>query len=364
MARHTRGGPPRNESERWAIDYARAGTARRLLGDSNIDITDQQGQRLEVDALVIGRWAIYLVEIKGYTGRVRAGERVWDLGGGHSEETPLVSLGYKSRVLASRIRDRITGAMHVPWCQATVFVTGNRGDGSRTCPEPPCGSVCDASDIIRTLTTEAGLTSKHVHEVTPEQREFAIQVLGQVGRLSEIDNQLQAFQLQKELFSSGGLSIYQACLANDEFERQFIVKKVERAAFSDPSERAVETQKLRDEFRLYLELFDVPGVPYAAPLIDDGECLALPIARPLGRMLVALDPRQLSLDDRLGVLRSTANVLERIHRRGVVHGALQPQSMFIGEDQQVELLDFAAGHTRPNEYSAPSVRSGRASEIS
>lgn len=230
MARHTRGGPPRNESEKWAIDYLERNLPDDCWLISNIDITNQQGQRLEIDALVIGRWAVYLVEIKGYTGKVIAGERVWDLGRGHAEESPLVSLGYKARVLASRIRDRITGSMHVPWCQATVFVTGNAGAGLELIREPGCGSVCDASDVVETLTTEGGLTAGHVHDLTREQRELIIQVLGQVGRLSEIDNRLQAFLLEKELFRRSGLRIHLARLADDAFDLQFVIKQVERAA--------------------------------------------------------------------------------------------------------------------------------------
>lgn len=359
MARHTRGGPPRNRSERWAIDFLQNKLPEDYWLISNIDVTDQQGNRLEVDALVLGRWAIYLVEIKGYTGTVTAGERVWDLGRGYSEETPLNSLGYKARVLASRIRDRITGSMHVPWCQATVFVTGNEGTGLNLAREAGCGSVCDASDIIETLTTEEGLTARHAHEVTREQRELVIQVLGQIGRLSEIDNRLQAFQLVDELYRRGGFSVHLARLADDALERQFLVKQVERAAFQDSDERTRETQRLRDEFRLYMELSNVPGAPYVTPLIDDGERLALPIGQPLGHALTSLDPCSLSLDERIGVLRSTAHVLERIHHRGIVHGALQPQSIFVADDHQIELLDFAAGHVAANDYSSPEVVSGR-----
>lgn len=361
MAKHTSGGPPRNESERWAIDYLERNLPDDYWLISNIDITNQQGQRLEIDALVIGRWAIYLIEIKGYTGKVIAGERVWDLGRGHSEESPLVSLGYKARVLASRIRDRITGSMHVPWCQATVFLTGNAGAGLELIRESGCGSVCDPSDIVETLTTVDGLTAGHVHDLTREQRELVIQVLGQIGRLSEIDNRLQAFLLEKELFRRSGLSVHLARLADDAFDRQFVVKQVERAAFADAAERAREIQRIRDEFRLYMELADVPGVPYVAPLIDDGERIALPIARPLGRSLADVDPRSLEPTERLGILGSTARVLERIHRRGVAHGALQAQSTFVGDDHQIELLDFAAGHIDTNRHPSPETAGGRPS---
>lgn len=359
MARHTKGGPPRNESERWAIDYLERNLPDDYWLISNIDITDQQGNRLEVDALVIGRWAVYVLEIKGYTGKVVAGEQVWDLGGGYSERSPLGTLGHKARVLASRIRDRITGSMHVPWCQATVFLTGNKGTGLDLVREPNCGSACDSTDIIKTLTTEEGLTGRHAHAITAEQRELVIQVLGQVGRLSEVENRIQSFRLEKELLRRGGFSVHHARLLDDPLEQEFLIKQVERAGFESAAEGAREAQMLRDEFRLYMELANVAGTPYVSALIPDGERLVLPIRRPPGKDLASWDPEELDRAERLGVLRSIVRVIERIHRRGVVHGALQPQSIFVGEDEQIELLDFSAGHVQPNRHSAPEVTVGQ-----
>lgn len=364
MAKHTRGGPPQNESEKWAIEFLTRNLPANYWVISNIDLTDQRGRPLEVDALVIGEWAVYLVEIKGYTGRVEAGERVWDLGSGYVEETPLKALGYKSRVLASRIRERITGYMHVPWCQATVFVTGNQGAQIDLVRLERCGSVCDASNIIETLTSREGLTAGHAFQLAQDQRDLVIKVLGQIGRLSEMAKRIQAFELGEEIYRNGGISFHFARLADDALERQFIIKRLESAAFSSASVLSAEKQRLRDEFRAYMELANVPGVPYVAPLIEDGEVLALPIGLPAGVPLNKIDPEDLTLADRVGVLESTARALFHMHRRCAVHAALQPQSIFVGDEHQVELLDLAAGHVRPNAFSAPELEQGKPAEAS
>ncbi len=46
---------------------------------TNIEIPTKTGQAFEVDALVIGEWGIYVVDVKGYIGRLNAGLHAWSL---------------------------------------------------------------------------------------------------------------------------------------------------------------------------------------------------------------------------------------------------------------------------------------------
>ena len=359
MANHIEGGPPRNQSEKWAIEFLRKNLPDHYLLISNIDITDSHGKRLEVDALLIGEWAVYVLEFKGYTGTVRAGEHVWDLGNGMHERSPLESTAYKSRVLAGRLRGRITGSMHVPWCQATVFVTGAGGEHIDLKRDRNAGSVHDPSDILDALTTTEGLTAHHHHRLTPQQRDFVLRMLGEVGRLSEVSNRLQGFDLGDVLLKSGAVTVQRATFRHGEFEREFLLRILDRTAFRNADECAARCQRLADEFRLYQELSDVAGVPYAAPLIDDGEMLALPIGIPDGRQLIDLDPEKFDVKRRLSLLASVAGVVQGIHRRGVVHGALEPTSIFVSGDDEVMLLDFSVGQIDIGESSAPELHNGK-----
>ena len=49
---------------------------------SSIDLIDSFGERLEVDLLLIGECAAKVLELKGDTGAVLAGEHIWGLGNG------------------------------------------------------------------------------------------------------------------------------------------------------------------------------------------------------------------------------------------------------------------------------------------
>lgn len=358
MARHIEGGRPRTASERWAIEFLVERLPEQNLLISNIDITDSRGHRLELDALLIGEWAIYVLEFKGWTGRIVAEEQVWDVGSGRVQRSPLIITSHKARVLAGRLQDRITGSMRVPWCQGVVFVTGAGGEGVELLRKEHAGQVAGPDDIVERLTDPDFVGSRYRDRITPDQRDFAIRILGGIGRLSQVANRLQRFRLDPPVVSNGPFEIRFATYSYGNFERRFLMRIVDRSADSDGALASVFEQRLVDEFRLLQELSGVAGIPYAAPLIEEDERLALAIAVPDGQMMSSIDPTDLSLQRRIGLLRSLARVLRDIHIRGRVHGALTPNAVVVSQQDEIQLLDFAVAGNDVNEHSAPEVRRG------
>ncbi|MEM7262764.1 MAG: nuclease-related domain-containing protein, partial [Planctomycetota bacterium] len=110
MAKIYRIGEPENEAERKAI--------RELadqLGDEysifhNFEITTRRGFPYEVDVLVIGSHAVYLLEVKGYRGRITGDSSRWRLEpGGASHANPIPLINTKARVLHDKMADKDPG---------------------------------------------------------------------------------------------------------------------------------------------------------------------------------------------------------------------------------------------------------------
>ncbi|MGS0728524.1 nuclease-related domain-containing protein, partial [Shewanella sp. 0m-11] len=69
MARMISFGTPVNDAERWAFSLLADELPEDYILLTNVEIPAKSGQAMEVDALVIGEWGVYVVDVKGYIGR-------------------------------------------------------------------------------------------------------------------------------------------------------------------------------------------------------------------------------------------------------------------------------------------------------
>ena len=104
----------RGTSPTWPITFLCMNIPEHYLLISSIDLSDSFGKRLEVDPLLIGEWAAKVLEFKGDTGSVLAGEDVWGPGNGMRKNSPLGPVSFTAGVLAERLKGRVNGAVHVP----------------------------------------------------------------------------------------------------------------------------------------------------------------------------------------------------------------------------------------------------------
>ena len=82
-------GMPENDSERKAIDFM----AKHLPDESyiifhNLELPAQSGLPYEYDLIIVGEYAVYVVEIKGYRGRIRGNALEWELRSGAIYRSP------------------------------------------------------------------------------------------------------------------------------------------------------------------------------------------------------------------------------------------------------------------------------------
>src|SRR5262245_11217610 len=112
--------------EQQAIEFI-----KKALPDSEpyrlwalVTLADPSGRRYEIDALILGYHALYLVEIKSHPATVRGSVVDWVfefIGGGRSvKENPLRLAEQKSRVLAGLLGRRMPGER--PWVEPLIFL--------------------------------------------------------------------------------------------------------------------------------------------------------------------------------------------------------------------------------------------------
>lgn len=122
MADYIRIGEPANEAEREGFRLLRDLLPDHYLILGNFDLR-LPGRRssLEFDAVVIGEYGVYAVEIKGWTGHVRGDDRDWYVPWGRVSN-PLNFLEKKTKALAHYVRAQMPGLSGDIFFTPTLFL--------------------------------------------------------------------------------------------------------------------------------------------------------------------------------------------------------------------------------------------------
>lgn len=339
MARMISFGTPVNDAERWAFSLLADELPEDYILLTNVEIPTKSGQAMEVDALVIGEWGVYVVDVKGYIGRLDAGLHAWSLDG-REVDNSLAKANYVARVLAGNVKHKIPVGVYAPWCQGMVFVTGRKGEEIELEKQQGSLSIYTPKQIVAALTTEWGLTAPKKHQVTETQKELVLETIGQVAIVEQRNNKIQDFTKLKCLFIQSGLEVWQAEYNPGEWTAPWLLKVLIPTQFTDSDQSQAHEAQLRREFLRLQSLSGCCGVPYCAPLIQDGEQLVLPIRMPRGVPLNVLESEQMTTYQLLEVLRRSVTGLQQIHRRGFTVGGWTSNCIFVSDMGDVEFIDI------------------------
>src|SRR5690554_5795213 len=117
MARYIPIGDPANDAEIEGFRFLRSALPDHFVVLGNFDLClPRRRNSMEFDAVVIGEYGIYAVEIKGWRGPVEGNSRRWSLAWG-VVQNPFINLEKKAKAL----RDFIVRA--VPELPSSVFCT-------------------------------------------------------------------------------------------------------------------------------------------------------------------------------------------------------------------------------------------------
>jgi tRNA A-37 threonylcarbamoyl transferase component Bud32 len=129
--------------------------------------------------------------------------------------------------------------------------------------------------------------------------------------------------------------------------------KVLHTAVTQREELLAELQR---EFQ-HLQLLSHPNIVRVHEFDRDGEVafftMELLNGALLSRVLQARNAVPLLRPHALAIIRDVGGALSHAHSRGVIHGDINPQNIFITNDGELRVLDFGASHkTLPDRWSA------------
>ncbi|SET47087.1 NERD domain-containing protein kinase family protein [Thalassotalea agarivorans] len=339
MAKHIPFGDPVNHAESWAFNLLKKQLPDNYVLLTNVEIPKKSGQAMEVDALVVGEWGVYVVDVKGYMGQLEAGLHAWTLDG-HQVENSLSKANYVARVLAGNIRKKAPYGVFPPWCQGMVFVTGREGDAIDLHKDAGDLSIYTPQNIVSALTQEWGSTADRKFNVSEQQKKVVLDTIGQVALMEKRAKKVQDFQKTLCLYQRNGIEIWQAEYNLGGWKTDWLLKILIAADFEDEASYRQQCNMLTEQLKRLQALSGCSGVPLCSSIIDDGEQMVLPIKIPQGRPIQFFDPLSVDHNQRVSILRRAATSLQQIHGSGYSVSNWADNQVFISEQGDVEFIDI------------------------
>lgn len=122
MAEYIRVGAPANQSEREGIRQLRDQLPDHFIVIGNFELQlPRRKNTLEYDAVVIGEWGVYAVEIKGWGGLIEGNMSKWHLEWGRVEN-PFIRTETKAKALRDLLVRNIDEFPDELFCESVVFL--------------------------------------------------------------------------------------------------------------------------------------------------------------------------------------------------------------------------------------------------
>ena len=349
--------------EKEALDYLR----RHLPAHepyrawSNFEFVAANGFVNEVDALVVGRGKLYLVEIKSRPGRLTGDQGTWtwrtESGRRVVEDNPRLLANLKAKKLKSLLQPHMR-KVRMPFIEAIVFLTDPQltcelDAGGRAGVHLRHGVKGDAGPhVLQVLFERDGdgtpfpLGNRDERPIDGMQSRAIKHAMEAAGiRRSQRHALVGDYRLESLLHET---ELHQDWLAHHAHVKGAPrrVRIYPRAAVPGEA-RAVQQRAAENEFRL-LERLDHPSIPRAEgfPPSERGDCLVFRHDPDAERLDLFLERAGDALDfgARIDLLRDLAEAVQHAHGRNVHHRTLSPQTVLVsradGAPPTVKVVDW------------------------
>ncbi len=322
-----------------------------------LELLDPSTGRLhEIDLLVLGYSALYLIEVKSGPGEYTGDTQDWyRLGADDARprylENPTRLANYKSKVLASRLRAKLKDPKNAPWVQPLVFLSAP-DVRLRFQPHGDLGVITRATfKQAMEYGRFPGADERQRPRINaPAMRDIAqaIAALGLEPRKGKAF--VGAYELGPVLGEGSG---FQDRLALHREQKSFAKRaRIYAVPQASSVERRQQLRRAADrEAQLLYDVREHPSILRIEDYVTDAELgptvlfEAFPDAMPLDAFL---RKEPLGFFDRVTIVEQIARALEHCHKKHVVHGALSPEAVLVrrrpdGGELETRLYNFQLG---------------------
>jgi len=350
-------GLPENESERKAISYL----AQHLPSDyhifHNLELPAPPGMSYEYDIIVLGEYAVYAVEVKGYQGRIRGNAYEWELESGAIRRSPIPLANKKAKVLVSflRSRGRLQGKV---WVQPLILLTDEQARVRL--------NDAQAERVLR-------LDQAVAYILNPGRLPMSSARVGHlIGTICDvISQQFRPLRRQREigdylvLETIGRNNLYTTWLARHRLihtRNRFVLKVYHFDIYASSYERRRQQERILRDAEALHRLAGHPNIVRAhLPFPWQDNQIVLPLewvdGYSLRGLLDADEP--LTFSRKIDIVRQVCEGLVYAHRNGVIHRDVRPDNVIVPSQGPVKVVNFDCARVEGDNLQTIASRLGR-----
>jgi serine/threonine protein kinase len=355
MARIRNIGLPVNDSERKAISYL----AKQLPNDyvllTNLELPTRNGFAYEYDIIVIGDFAVFVVELKGYGGIIKGNALEWELSSGKVIKSPIPLLNTKAKIVRSRLETSSPSLADI-WVMPLLVLTDDRVSVKVNDPVSNVIKKLDESVLMMTKSDRLG------KEITPAtSRKIEEAIANQFLPLKR-DKELGEYRLIEQISRN---DLYTTFIAEHKLlgaGRRYVLKAYTLKIYSDPEEQQKHHERVLREAKTLFDLPPHPNLVRADPPFTAGDDkVVLPLEWVDGRSLRwLLDEKEMAGNaPAKEILLALCSVLSYVHGHGIVHRDLRPDNVLVCPDGTIRLVNFDCAHLAGQDMRTIATRVGR-----
>jgi len=340
MARVHRIGEPENASETKAIRRLAEVLPDDYFVFHNFELTTGRGLPYEYDVAVVGPFAVWHVEVKGYRGAIKGNQLQWEFENGGVMPSPIPLANKKTKVLAGKLRDHSPRLKEV-FVETAVLLTD---DNARVrIRDDQASRVIHLKDALDHFTDPKRLPVR-VSDITRLQDTICEALFGM--RPGKKVKQIGLYDIEARIGQNETRTVF---LGRHRFIRtrpQTILKVFHFDVYGSEAEKQRQIEAIFHDS-------DVMRLLGAHPnLIDTGDMFAwednkfvLPTeyvdkGRPLRTLLDEAGDRGITWAEKSDMISKMCRGLAHSHRRGVIHRDIRPMNVVVAPGGVVKLVNF------------------------
>lgn len=331
-------GKPAHQQEIDALRFLIRGLPDGYMVYANSWLAERDGALYELDAVVVAPHAVFIVEIKGYTGAIRGTDHDW------YTPAPMRSPLRNNRLTAQMLKsalERENAALRGVWVEGYVFlshtedvaISGIASENRVHTKGSILQALCDPQFLTAHITRGRAPNTVGVEAQNALQR-----ILTGVDRRNPPPRRVREYELGDIIDRGDHYLEYAARHTGTGMDHVLRVYQVPMGATQAGREQII--RRCNHEAGILINLGQVPGVIKAYPSFveDIGTCI--PMEHFPGISLQSWVERYLGdgrqdrppLKDRLRTWLRLAAAVDGAHRKGVVHRLLRPEVLLL-QDQ-------------------------------
>ena len=356
-------GEPVNDGERKVIKHLGDNLPKNYSIYHNFELNDK-GKVHEFDILVIGEYAIYVVEVKDYHGYIKGDIDRWSFESEATVNSPIKQVVTLTKIILSYLKKNnimyttITELIIIPDDKTTIEIKGPRRN-----------KVLKLNEAVAYMMSQDKLSSDFPNQITPRIKQTIEKIIGKLKPSHHRHKIGNYYDLEEKEKSDQGLDIttYWAKHSFIKTTERFILKVYQLDVYADRVEREkAQNWILREAQALHLLGYHKNIAQADIPFTYESDKIVLPLHWIEGISLRDWlnEGKKFEPDEAIDLICQVGQALEYAREHGVLHRDMRPENIIIAEpDKRPVLVNFAFARIENNDF--PSVGShlhGRLSE--